>query len=70
MRAFTQYLVAGSIAATLVGGLALASTKLTPAPQPVIYCASMFGQPQFLTLCHDAQVRDRDLDTRLFEGGE
>ncbi len=49
MRKSAQYLVASALAAALVGGLALAATKLTPAPHKtaMVYCSSTFGTPQF-----------------------
>jgi hypothetical protein len=39
MRKSAQYLVASALAAALVGGLALAATKLPPAKHAVVYIA-------------------------------
>src|SRR5215831_12327290 len=47
MRKSAQYLVASSLAAALVGGLAFAATKLPTAQQPMVYCSSLFGQSGF-----------------------
>ena len=45
MRKSAQYLVASALAAALVGGLALAATKLTPAKQAVAYCSPFNAVP-------------------------
>ena len=54
MRLSTQYLVAGA-AVALIGGLALASTRLPSGPQPALYCSSVIGTPPFAA-CPDSPM--------------